>query len=160
MHKGIDKELFIKYLEIIGNGYVTGDFEPLFPYLATDCVWESQWRLIPETGKHEVVNYYRKKGEVLKESQTSLKYMIVQFIDNMNPVEMDAKINREVVREAKIGLFYEVGKLALFLAQELNNTTNAVILDIKINKEGLISRIDLCMPELFKFEKYAPYYEK
>ena len=160
MHKSLNQELFIKYLETIGNCYVTGNFEPLFPYLAANCVWESQWRLTPEEGKIAVENYYRKKGKALRESPTSLKYMIVQFIDNYNLTEMNVKVNKEEFKTANVGLYYQSGKLALFLSQKYDDYNNATILDLTIDDGGMISRIDMCMPELFKFVKYEPYYSK
>ena len=55
--------LIYKYLEIISDGYEKGDFEPLFPYLAEDCVFESQWVLAPNTGYEAVVSYLTYKGE-------------------------------------------------------------------------------------------------
>lgn len=155
MHKSVDKDLLLKYLQIIGSCYATGDFEPLFPYLADDCVWESQWRLTPETGKETVINYFNKKGAILKETGSFPKWMVVEFIDNMNP------INSNIVRGSKsehasVALFYEAGKLALFMSQDLDDRKNAMIIDLTIDDQNLIKRIDLCMPELFKFEKYEP----
>lgn len=155
MHKSVDKDLLLKYLQIIGSCYATGDFEPLFPYLADDCVWESQWRLTPETGKETVINYFNKKGTILKETGSFPKWMVVEFIDNMNP------INSNIVRGSKsehasVALFYEAGKLALFMSQDLDDRKNAMIIDLTIDDQNLIKRIDLCMPELFKFEKYEP----
>ena len=154
MHKGLDKELALKYLTLIGSCYATGDFEPLFPYLSGDCVWESQWRLTPETGKVEVMKYFRKKGEILRESRAFPKWMIVQFIDSMNPIR-DAKVKagKKDWETAHVALYYPPGELALFMSQDLDDYSNAMIGRITV-EDDLISRIDLCMPELFKFEKY------
>ena len=154
MHKSIDRELALKYLTLIGSCYATGDFEPLFPYLTNDCVWESQWRLTPETGKEEVMKYFRKKGEILQETKSFPKWMIVQFIDNMNPVHgASVKVGKEDRKTASFGLLYTPGELALFMSQDLDDYSTAMIGMITV-KDDLISRIDLCMPELFKFEKY------
>lgn len=153
MHKSVDKELALKYLTLIGSCYATGDFEPLFPYLSSDCVWESQWRLTPENGKHEVMNYFRKKGEILKSSGGFLRWIVVQLIDNSNPVRANVKAGKEPWKEVSLGLWYPAGELALFMSQNLNDYSTAMIVRITV-KDDLISRIDLCMPELFKFEKY------
>lgn len=153
MHKSIDKELLLKYLKLVGSCYATGDFEPLFPYLSEDCVWESQWRLTPETGKETVKNYFIKKGAILQESGRFPKWMVVEFIDNINPIKSNI-IRGSKSEHASVGLFYEAGKLALFMSQDLNDTRNAMILDLTIDEKKLIKRIDLCMPELFKFQKY------
>lgn len=154
MHKSVDKELALKYLTLIGSCYATGNFEPLFPYLSSDCVWESQWRLTPENGKHEVMNYFRKKGESLRASGAFPKWMIVQFIDSINYIHgADIKAGKKPWETASVGLFYTPGELALFMSQDLNDYSTAMIGRITV-KDDLISRIDLCMPELFKFEKY------
>ena len=154
MHKSVDKELALKYLTLIGSCYATGDFEPLFPYLTSDCVWESQWRLTPESGKHEVTRYFRKKGEILKASGAFPKWMVVKFIDSVNPVHgANIKTGKKSRGKASVGLLYTPGELALFMSQDLDDYSNAVIGRITV-KDDLISRIDLCMPELFKFEKY------
>ena len=154
MHKSVDKELALKYLTLIGSCYATGDFEPLFPYLSSDCVWESQWRLTPENGKHEVMNYFRKKGEILRASGAFPKWMIVQFIDSVNYIHgANIKAGKKPWETASVGLFYTPGELALFMSQDLDDYSNAMIGRITV-KDDLISRIDLCMPELFKFEKY------
>ena len=34
-------------LSVLEDGYTTGNFEGLFPFLAQDCVMESQWVLTP-----------------------------------------------------------------------------------------------------------------
>ena len=157
MHKSVDKNLLLKYLQIVGSCYATGDFEPLFPYLSDDCVWESQWRLTPETGKETVINYFTKKGETLRKTGSFPKWMVVEFVDNMNPVRAQLKgKNIDSSRPTRVALFYEEGKLALFMAQDLDDVTNASIVDLTIDDNNLIKRIDICMPELFKFVKYEP----
>lgn len=154
MHQSLDNETSIKYLKIIGSCYATGDFEPLFPYLSTDCVWESQWRMTPETGKDSVMKYFRKKGEILRDSKAFPKWMMVEFIGNGKPVRSNVKVQGEWQQNAHTMLFYPEGELALFMSQDLKDYSNAIILRIKANDEKLITRIDLCMPELFMFKKY------
>ncbi len=126
----------------------------MYPYLSNDCVWESQWRLTPETGKESVINYFEKKGAILRETGSFPKWMVVECVDNMNPVNNVNILGKNKAEHATIALFYEAGKLALFMSQDLDDRNNAMIIDLKINDEGLISRSDLCMPELFKFVKY------
>lgn len=154
MHKSIDKELLLKYLQILGSCYATGEFGPLFPYLSDDCVWESQWRLTPETGKESVINYFNNKGAVLKETCSFPKWMVVEFIDNINPVCNVNIANAKTSSTATVGLMYTPGKLALFMSQDLKDEKNATIVDLSIDENKQIKRIDLCMPELFKFMKY------
>lgn len=49
--------LTYKYLDLIDDGYSKGEFEPLFQYLADDCVLESQWVMTPNVGYDAVVSY-------------------------------------------------------------------------------------------------------
>lgn len=142
-----------KYCEILGKCYSTGDFSEIFPYLALDCVWESQWRLTPETGREAVEKYFSTKGLTLQKTGNFPQYLLVEFIDNMNLIEgADIKVNGKA-EHASFGLLYETGKIALFMAQTLDDVTNGTIVDLTLNDDHLISRIDLCMPELFKFKK-------
>jgi len=148
------KDILYDYLTILGEAYKTGDYEELFPLLANDCVWESQWRLTPESGKEAVEAYFRKKGSILKETGSFPKYIIVEFIDNINPIKNAGGMLNGQEFSGNIGLLYESGKLAIFAAQQLDDVENGMIIDLSLNEENKISRIDLCMPELFKFKKY------
>ncbi len=149
-----NNELLYKYLKILGTGYETGDFIELFPYLADDCVWESQWRLDPEKGKEKVINYYNKKGDILRETEAFPKWTIVEFVDDLNLIKGSTKEKEGKTVPVRFGLMYEAGKPALLMSQKLDDVTNATIVDIKIDDQNLIRRIDMCMPELFKFVKY------
>ena len=157
MHKGvINKDLLYKYLQILGTGYATGNFESLYPYLADDCVWESQWRLTPETGKESVINYFNKKGAILRESGSFPKWMVVEYVDNLNPVDASIVKGKSKSEPMRVALWYQSGMLALFMAQELDDATNASIVEIELDEKDLIRRIDICMPEFYKFKKYEP----
>ena len=147
-------KLLYKYCDILGQCYTTGDFSDIFPYLAEDCVWESQWRLSPETGKEAVEKYFINKGLTLQKTGSFPRYLIVEFIDELNLIEnTEAKVNgQESI--ASVGLLYEAGKIALFMAQTLEDITNGMIIDLTLDERQQISRINFCMPELFKFKKY------
>ncbi len=151
MEKEIRNKYLYNYCRILGEGYVTGDFSSIYEFLADDCVWESQWRLTPETGKEAVIAYFQKKGKILRESDSSIKYLIVELVDSFNPVNARINGENEVV---SVGMVYETGKIALFMAQDLNDVTSGTIIDLKLDDDKKISRIDICMPELFKFKKY------
>ena len=152
IHK--EKDLALDYLTLIGNCYATGDFEPLFPYLSDDCVWESQWRLDPENGKQEVIEYFRRKGKAVKRTGTFPKWMIVQLVGSINYIHgAYIKAGEKPWETASVGLIYTPGELALFMSQDLADYSTAMIARITM-KDNLISRIDICMPELFKFEKW------
>lgn len=143
-------------LKVIAECYSTGEFEKLYPYLADDCVWESQWRWDPEVGKEAVIKYFDAKGKALRESNSCPKCTIVRLVGSMNPVKTD---NLNVNGEKHSGyaaLYYDDGKLCIYMGQKLHDTESGVILDVKLNRENLIKRIDICMPELFRYEPYNP----
>ena len=156
MHKSVDNELCVKYLSLIGSCYATGDFEPLFPYLSSDCVWESQWRLTPEVGKYTVEKYFRKKGSILKQTGSFPKWMIVELVDNMNPMRhTNIVVNGEEKQNVSFAMWYRAGELALFMDQLLASDEHALsLMRIQLDSSDLIQRMDMCMPELFKFVKY------
>ncbi|SFO17470.1 hypothetical protein SAMN05216351_10438 [Pseudobutyrivibrio sp. JW11] len=149
-----NREILYKYCEIMAKCYSTGNFTEIYPFLSDDCVWESQWRLTPEEGKDAVVRYFTNKGRILQESKSFPQTLIVEFVDNINLMDEAAMKTKEGIQHGKLGLVYETGKIALFMAQELNDVTNGMILDFTLNDDNLIKRIDICMPELFKFKKY------
>ena len=146
--------LTYKYLDLISDGYEKGDFAPLFPYLAEDCVLESQWVLTPNEGYDAVVSYLTKKGETLKESGSFPTCYIQELVGNINTIK-DVDIN--VCGEKKhgsAGLYYPSGELCLLMEQTIDEKKNGVILRIKLNENEKISRIDLCMPELFQYRDF------
>ena len=146
--------LTYKYLDLISDGYEKGDFAPLFPYLAEDCVLESQWVLTPNEGYDAVVSYLTKKGETLKESGSFPTCYIQELVGNINTIK-DVDIN--VCGEKKhgsAGLYYPCGELCLLMEQTIDEKKNGVILRIKLNENEKISRIDLCMPELFQYRDF------
>ncbi len=123
--------LTYKYLDLIGKGYEEGDFTPLFPHLAEDCVMESQWVLTPNEGYDAVVSYLTGKGETLKRTGSFPSYSIQEIVGS-----------------------HSFGELCLLMEQTIDDKTNSVILCIKLNEEEKISRIDLCAPELFQYRDF------
>jgi hypothetical protein len=43
----------------------------------------------------------------------------------------------------------------MLMRQQLEEELVSVLVDMQLDENDLISRIDLCMPELFKFERYT-----
>ena len=143
------------YLELISEGYRCGDFSSVFPYLAQDCVMESQWVLTPNEGYEAVAAYLNGKGESLKKSGFFPSCSIVELVGNINTMKnVDMKVNGEEQHGA-VGLWYPAGELCLLMKQKMDAKENAVILRLKLSENEKIARIDLCMPELFR---YRPYY--
>ena len=139
----------------LAKGYETGDFSELFPFLAKDCVLESQWVLTPNTGYDAVVSYLTGKGKTLVKYECLADCSIVELVDNCRPVKMPRVIvNGEAPKQAYVGLMYTPGTLCLLMKQTLDGETNSVLVDVSIDDEGMVKRIDLCMPELFRFRPF------
>lgn len=148
------------YLETLCKCYSTGRFENLFPLLADDCVFESQWVLTPNTGKSAVVDYFQGKGATLRKNNCCPTCTIVEFVGNLNTIKnAEVHLNGGEAQRASLGLWYPDGKLAMLMCQTLNDVTNGVIVDLQLDENDLISQIDLCMPELFNFKHFAGPFE-
>lgn len=65
-HNAVNKKRQFNILMALKQGYETGDFENVEPYLTEKSVFESQWVFEPLTGKTDIMAYLRGKGETLK----------------------------------------------------------------------------------------------
>ena len=146
-------------LSALEKGYTTGNFGELFPYLAKDVVLQSQWVLTPNTGYDDVVDYFIGKGETLAKHDCFPDCSIVELVGNCNPIKNVAVISShdEEARASSVGLMYTPGKLAMLMEQTINNETNGVLVDVRIDEDGMVKQIDLCMPELFKYRDFYTY---
>lgn len=142
------------YLDLIDDGYRKGEFEPLFPYLADDCVLESQWVMTPNVGYDAVVSYLTGKGEALKRTGSYPSCSIQELVGNINTIkDIDINIGGGK-KHGSVGLYYPSGELCLLIEQTIDDETNGVILRIKLNEDEKISHIDLCMPKLFQYRDF------
>ncbi len=149
------KNVLFNRLKALCIGYSTGNFEKIFTLLADDCVFESQWVMTPNVGKEAVSDYLVNKGKTLQRSGSFPECIIIEFVGNLNTVEnAEIHLNDEAPKRGSFGLWYQDGKLAMLMCQKLNGETISVVVDIKLNEFDQISRIDLCMPELFKFKYF------
>jgi ketosteroid isomerase-like protein len=142
------------YLNKLGIAYRSGDFTGIYPFLSDDCVWESQWVPEPRTGKDPVIEYFENKSRALMGSDSLVDYSVVQLIGNLNTSGSQDLVAGGEKRRGSFGLFYEDRKLCLFLRQKVNGETNVMIIHPKFDKNGKFKRLDVCMPELFRFEPY------
>ena len=149
-------EILFERLKVLCNGYSTGKFNALFPFLSDNCVFESQWVLPPNVGKDAVIDYLVEKGETLRKTDSCPECTIVEFVGNFNPIKnANIHLNGNPPQTGNIGLFYSDGKLAMLMCQQLDDELVSVIVDMTLDENDQISRIDLCMPELFRFKHYA-----
>lgn len=152
------KNTLFKYLGILGKGYETGEFSKLFPYLAKDCVFESQWVLTPNTGYDEIVEYLNGKGATLQRMKAFPSCKIVELIGNTNIVnDAEMHTNDGEINHGGVGLYYEAGELCLLMEQKKEEETIGVIIRMQLNDDEAIKRIDLCDPVLFQHRCFFTY---
>lgn len=157
MHTDSSKnDILFERLKVLCKGYSTGIFDLLFPFLSDDCVFESQWVLTPNVGRETVVDYFTKKGATLRRNGTCPECTIVELVGNLNMVKhADIHLNGGAAQRDSVGLWYPSGKLAMLMQQQLDDECISVLVDLQLDENDFISRIALCMPELFRFKHYA-----
>lgn len=128
-------EILRQYLETLCKCYSTGRFENLYPLLADDCVFESQWVLTPNVGKPAIVDYFQGKGATLRKNNCCPICTIVEFIGNVNTIKnAEVHLNGGEAQRASFGLWYPEGKLAMLMCQTLKDKTNGVIVDLQLDE--------------------------
>ena len=117
-------------LRAIANGYRFADFEMFNHLLAEDCHWTSDWSEYVYHNYKEMEEYFIPKFKTLSECDEKFCY---DYCDEFIPKE-----NR---KESKI-----------LLKQIYDGDDHPSLLNIHINKEGLIDKIsleDITMKHLF-----------
>lgn len=132
------------------SAYEDGDFTEFVKFLAEDCVYESMWVLESLRGRDAVANHLLNKGAAICESASYPSGRIVELVGNMNPVSDTELVVNGEKKNGSVALMYEPGKYCLMMEQELDGKINQTLVDLKLDSEGKVSRIDLCMPELFR----------
>ncbi len=151
------KNTLFEYLEILGDGYETGDFSMLLPHLAKDCVFESQWVTTPNTGYDEIAEYLFEKGSPLQRKKAFSSCDIMELTGSVKNAEIH--INDSAPKDCT-GLEYEAGELCLLLEQETEEEEEekiSVIVRIQLNDDDAIKRIDLRDPALFQYRCFFTY---
>ncbi len=144
-------------LRVLETAYEQGDFTEFVSLLTEDCVYESMRVLEPLCGREAVSRHLLGKGKSFTESEAFPHCWIVELEGNMNPLpESDINVNGEL-KHGTIALAYEAGKFCLMMRQELDGETNEVLVDLKLTEDGKVSRMDLCMPELFNTNSMCPH---
>ena len=144
-------------LRILEDAYEDGDFTEFVTLLAEDCVYESMWVLEPLYGREAIANHLLGKGKSIRRSGAYPHCWIAEFVGSMNPVSnANISLNGEK-KYGTVALAYEPGKFCLMLEQELDGKTNEMLIDLKLTEDGKVSRMDLCMPELFNRNGMCPH---
>lgn len=152
MENMINREAHLRALRAVTAAYERKDFTDLFPLLAEDCVWQSQWVLTPERGRERVIQYYTLKKSALANSKSRIRCTVVELVGGVHLVPGWDGQGRPV----SAGIFCPEGKLCLYMEQLLDGEIVETLIDLTLNEEGLITQIDICMPELFQFFRYEP----
>ena len=141
-------ELYENYLTAIAKAYIDQDFSEIYKLFDEHIVWESNWVTEPRKGRDAVIEYYDKKAEQPKGSSWKTYHTLVTTLDPLStPIKPE---DRETVR-----LVHEAGKLLDYVLQVSDSGEESdMVIDIEINDENLISRIDICIPSLYVFEFY------
>ena len=154
MEKKMSKdELYEEYLTRIANAYISKDFSEIYELFDEDIAWESNWVFEPRKGKDVVVKYYEDKAEVLQGSSWETYHTLVKTLDPFSePIKSVFTIAEN---NAKVFLMHEIGKIMDYVLQVSDTGERSdMVIDIKINDNDLIYKIDICIPSLFKFEFY------
>lgn len=142
---------------ILEDAYEDGDFTEFVTLLAEDCIYESMWVLEPLCGRDAVTNHLLGKGKSIQRSGAYPRCWIEEFVGSMNPISnADISLNGEK-KYGTVALAYEPGKFCLMLEQKLDGKTNEMLIDLKLTEDGMVSRMDLCMPELFNTTGLCPH---
>ncbi|MGI6029156.1 MAG: hypothetical protein ACOX81_07080 [Candidatus Heteroscillospira sp.] len=145
----------VEVLSDLRDAYRTGDFSQFVRLLSEDCVYESMWVLEPLCGKETVSNHLLRKGDAIKGSNAFPRCWIVELVGSMNPLpKSDIIVNGEKKR-ASIASAYESGKYCLMMEQRLDDETNGVLIDLKLDDVGRVCRMDLCIPSLFETHSFS-----
>ena len=138
-------------LRILCDCYSTGYFDKLFSHMAENVVMESMWVFQPNVGRKAVEDYFRGKGETLRKHNCCPECFIVQLVGNLNSVDADVHLNGGAAQRAQFGLMYPEGKLCMLMRQQSEGEVIEVLVDLTLDEDNNISRIDLCEPILFNY---------
>ncbi len=120
-------EQICQKLRMLQYAYENGDFRNFVELLAADCVYESVRASEPPLrGREAVSKHLLGEGKTISESKAFPECYIVELIHAIDPM-------------------YETGKPCLIMKED----TDTLLLDVRLNGDGYVERIELCIPELF-----------
>lgn len=124
-------------LEELDRAYKCGDFSNFIPLLSEECTYESMWVADVLAGREAVANYLLKKGQTIKNTSSYPHCWIVEII----------------------GQERKHPDLGLFIRQKVDDLTNEALAIVTSTQDGLVSKIHLCIPELFVTRDTEPFIE-
>ena len=141
--KKMDTVELMKMIKILQGCYNRADFVLITDFLAEDVIYESQWVFNHMTGKSTLLHYFEGKMATMKRFNTPIEAKIIIL-----------KAPGRFMRALKgpVTLLYPDGEPCLIITQ-IDTEKREAILRIKLDVEGQIARMDLCMPQLFEWEE-------
>ena len=135
-------------LELFGRCYATGCFEELESHLAEDCRMTSYWVMEPMCGKVQIFPYLAEKGKTLKKHNCCPQCTVVELVRH-GGADCLARQEDGSFRNARITIWHQDGDLALLMERPQKD---CVMVLLKLDKDGLISKIDFTDPGFFSFK--------
>lgn len=141
-------------LAALKQGYETGDFSELVPYLSDNCEFDTMWRRSPVIGKEAVMLYFTEKGKSIAKSGT---FPICRYVIQTDETEVKTHTlcgwDGKIVPIMRCQISHEKGKAALLMTQTLNDEKNTVYVDVSMDGDDKVRRILLLEKLFFQFEE-------
>ena len=154
MAKPTDNTNPLEHLQTLRRGYETGDFSAFFPFLAEDCVYESQWVFAPLKGKAAIVDHLTAKGEALRQDKTFLPVAVIVACESGPGFSFaSTPEGARRIAEAESKRPFHPDDLALLLRQRGDDgEINKGLIQLKHDDAGRIVRFEICNTGMFRYE--------
>lgn len=144
----MDKQLAAA--KIVEECYTTGNFEKLIAIISDDYEHHSFWVLEPMRGKETVIPYYIGKGNAIRKAGNRVQSMIVRISEDPRVVPVDKlNVNGEIVHNARISVWGDMGKACVLLEQEIDGETIRTLAIPTVDDEGRMTQLLITEPALF-----------
>lgn len=142
-------------LDAIMEGYSTGSFEKLFPFMTEDYEHASFWVLEVIRGKKQAQEYYTGKGNAMRSSGSLANANIVKITSAPSVVRPRGIYQKGVKIEEDPSFLNrsDEGKKAILMTQRANGKESETLVIPTITGEGLLRQLLLTDPAYYRFEK-------
>ena len=140
------KEIYVEIANKIIKAYEEFDFTELYKIFSDDIIWSSQWVISSIKGKEEVINYYDNKARLLKESNSKIKGVIVETIEQ--------DLFKSNSKQPQMTLLTPAGKICVLIGQKYDDKENNMILTFELNDKLQITNISISDPSFYSFKIY------
>ncbi len=123
----------LEFYELLRDSYNSANFEELTKFLSEDVIYESQWVITPLIGRDNVSKHLKGKAKTILDQNHITIAKVAKLIQN------------DITRGANLA--YNPNDYCVVVEQ----SGNRVVILMKVEDEK-ITRIDLCMPQLFKYK--------